>query len=431
MKKINRLFALMLAVVMMISLAACAKLTPPQNAAPTDAAVQSPTRTDDSVQPTESKDAKAATQAKAQDGEQKSDKTLLHLDQASFQYVNPFSEGLAWVIHKNKIKVISKEGEIVFETDSSSFETTIPMPFLDGVSCYNVDRDYFIIDKEGKTLYQTEPYDENNYEEILGYGDGRFLVHRFSKGFKNGSKTGGHTLGTIDKNGKETTEFYSVDFTPEKEWEYLCDGVFYEPLSMKVFDSENGECSSIGNDVSGIGNETDSVLSVPHEITAENGKVWVELSSLHGLGIMDVHTLEIQKFDCKDNNHTYIIDNIGVVDGVYYDLNGEKIAAIDAYMPNVIRRGKFSESGCTPLVLNDGSSYITYVDKNGKDRFDPMKLGPESSFTEEYFANSEDKDVVIYDTTGKECYRVRASDHKDLKLYDDYFIAGKNYYFFK
>ena len=146
---------------------------------------------------------------------------------------------------------------------------------------------------------------------------------------------------------------------------------------------------------------------------------------------MDVHTLEIQKFNCKDSYHTYIIDDIGVVDGVYYDLSGEKVAEITAYLPNVIRRGNFSDSGVTPLVMNDGSSYITYVDKDGKDQFDPMKLGVESSFTKDHFANSEGTQIAVYDNTGKECFRIPLTEQKDLRLYDDYFIAGKNYYFFK
>ena len=439
--------ALTLAAVMTASLAGCSgKQTATQDIAPIPDSGASMDAADPDASPAEtlpsggkaagqsvdgSSSSPKATEETAQGGGKKSGGNALDLEHASFDYVNPFSEGYAWVIHKGKIKVINKAGETIFETDSDSYQTDIPMPFCGGVSCYNVERDYYIIDKEGNTLYQTKPYDENDYEEILACGDGHFLVHRFSKGFRNGEKTGGHYLGTIDPNGNEATGFYPIDFTPQTKWEYLCDGVFYEPLDKKVFDSESGKCSSIGSDVNGIGNETNSVLSWPHSITAENGKVWVELSNLHGLGILDVHTLEIQKFECAGKNDTYIIDNIGVVDGVYYDLNGEKVAEISAYLPNVIRRGKFSEAGCTPLVLQDGSSYITYVDKSGKDQFDPMIIDNNSSFTEDYFANPEGDYVVIYDHTGKEKCRKMVSDKKDLTLYDDYFIAGKNYYFFQ
>ncbi|MBQ6498409.1 MAG: hypothetical protein IJI48_00730, partial [Ruminococcus sp.] len=76
-----------------------------------------------------------------------------------------------------------------------------------------------------------------------------------------------------------------------------------------------------------------------------------------------------------------------------------------------------------------GSSYITYVDKNGKDQFDPMKLGSESSYTKDYFVNSEGTLITVYDNTGKEHSQVSVIVPKDLRLYDDYFIAGKNYYF--
>ena len=165
-----------------------------------------------------------------------------------------------------------------------------------------------------------------------------------------------------------------------------------------------------------------------------NGKVWAELSTLHGLGILDVHTAELQKFNGEDN-HTYIIDDIGVVDGVYYDLSGEKIADVQLYKKDVLRRGKFSEAGYAPLVLQGDGSYMTFVDKSGNEQFEPILLGDESSFYDDHFATvdpNKSTEVVIYDHTGKEKYRVTGvKDDKDLRLYDDYFIAGKNYYFFK
>lgn len=428
MNKLHRLSAIILAVVMIASLTACAgkNADSVEETSSTEAAAQAES------QPKDVKSgSREATDTNTQVGENKSnsDRKILDLSHASFDEVNPFSEGLAWVIHKGQIKVVSKKGEVIFKTDSSSYETDIPLPFHDGVSCYNIGKDFFIIDKDGNTLYQTKEYKDDDYDEILAYGDGGFLVHRFSKGFKDGKKTGGHSLGLIDKNGKDISEFTSVDFTPERKWEHLCDGVFYEPLNGKVFDSKSGKCSSVNNDINCIGNETDSVSDTPNKIVSENGKVWVELSSLQGLGIMDVHTLEIQKFECKNDTHTYIIDDIGVVDGVYYNLRGEKVAEISAYLPNVIRRGNFSDTGLTPLVLLNGSSYITYVDKNGKDQFDPMKLGSESSYTKDYFVNSEGTLITVYDNTGKEHSQVSVIDPKDLRLYDDYFIAGKNYYF--
>ncbi|MEE3492911.1 hypothetical protein [Ruminococcus sp.] len=444
MNKLHRFSALLLAVVMIASLAACGKKQPDikeqvKNTMESVASdIQSEAeklaekaRSSDQAGNNHADEANSGAENATENGGKTSGDKGLDLEHASFDYVNPFSEGLAWVIHKGQIKVINKEGKEIFKTDSSSYETDIPLPFKDGVSCYNVGDNYFIIDKEGKTLYQTKEYKEDDYEQILAYGNGGFLVHRFSKGFKDGKKTGGHTMGMIDKNGKEITEFYAVDFTPEEKWDHLCDGVFYEPLDGKVFDTQSGKCSSIGSNVDSIGNDTVSTLSVLRSITAENGKVWVKLSTLHGLGIMDVHTLEIQEFNYKDDNNTFIIDDIGVVDGVYYNLSGEKVAEISAYMPNVIRRGDFSDSGVTPLVMNDGSCYITYVDKNGKDQFDPIKLGNEWSFTKDHFADSDGTQVVVYDNTGKEVCRKKVTDHKDLRLYDDYFIAGKNYYFFK
>lgn len=450
MKKTSRVLALLLAAAMIISLAACGKKQPDieDQIANTMESVTSDIQSDlqkiadeaDASAPADDqKTADAQSGDTAQKADENSDKTSgesgtkkgLDLASASFEYVNPFSEGLAWVIHKNAVKVINKAGEVVFEIkDGKKSEIDQPMPYCDGVSFYNIGKDYYIVDQKGNILYQTKPYSADEYEQILGYGDGNFLVHRYKKAFK----TGGDTLGTIDKNGSETSEFYPAETSGKMIWEYVGEGVFCETLSNTLYDTANGKTTSINADVSIVGNETDSVAETPARVVSENGKVWVELQSLHGLGIMDVHTAEIREFN-GESNHTYIIDDVGVVDGVYYDLSGGKIADVPLYQENVIRRGKFSSAGYAPLVLLDDGSYMTFVDQSGEEQFEPMLLGAESSFYDDYFATVDPKkttDVVIYDHTGTEKYRVSGvTDDKDLRLYDDYFIAGKNYYFFK
>ena len=397
MKKATRLFTIMLAAAMIISLASCSKKQPDikDQIANTIESAASDIQSDlqkiadeaDATAPAgdqNTAEGKSGGAEKAtENGGNSSGDDKLDLKKESFEYVNPFSEGLAWVNHKGAVKLINKSGEIVCEIKQSKNDTVgQPMPYRDGVSFYNINDDWYIVDQKGSVLYQTKPYSKDDYEQILAYGDGNFLVHRYKKAFKNG----GDTLGTIDKNGNNTSEFYPAETSGKMIWEYVGEGVFYETLSNTLYDTANGKMTGLNSDVSVVGNETDSVAETPARIVYENGKVWAELSTLHGLGILDVHTAEIREFNGEDN-HTYIIDDIGVVDGVYYDLSGEKIADVQLYKKDVLRRGKFSEAGYAPLVLLGDGSYMTFVDKSGNEQFEPILLGDESSFYDDFFAS--------------------------------------------
>ena len=230
-----------------------------------------------------------------------------------------------------------------------------------------------------------------------------------------------------------------ADIDLEVEWKYLDDGIFYD-VSAKgefpwVFDTTNGKLRN---------NNTDDSWKFPIEETtkSENGKIWVTAGK--GLTTFDMHEWEpIKQIDSsKEKSYEIamvcsIVGKTGVVDGVYYDLNGEKIAEVDLYQDQVNERGEFSEAGYAPLVMNDrGHEYITYVNKKGEQQFEPKAINAGSKATEiingDYFAvaYSDQHVVVIYDYTGQEKHRVENLDVVKI-LGDDYIISGGKYYFFQ
>ena len=403
MKKTNKLFALILAVVMIASLAACSGKPAAPNGAPNANAAVEPTAAELS--------------------------NKLDLATTEFKKAQPFSEGLAWVVYMDCSTLINKEGEIIYQGDD---QYSYCSPVSDGACYYSSSKGGAIIDKDGNVLYQTA-----DGEKILGYGDGKYLVYRLVTGF---DKHDG-SIGTIDKNGNETTEFVPVDeadnytvLESSDRWNYLDDGLFYEADSEYplVFDTTNGK---FRNNVyrGGVW-----YFSIDENYKTENGKIW--LYNGKGLTIFDMHAWEpVEEVNSSFEKEQQIViasdrfGKTGMVDYVYYDLNGEKIADVSLYPDKVEERGEFTDAGCAYLLLSDNSGrYITYVNKNGEQQFEPLTVGTQYAVNGDYFAigYGNQNVVVIRDYTGEEKFRVEGVGGVDT-LGDDYIIFADKYYFFQ
>lgn len=419
MKKTNKLFALILAIVMIVSLAACSKqpaATPTQNAPEPTAAELS---------------------------------NKIDLKTTKFKNADPFSEGLAWVNYMECSTLINKEGEIIYQADGTFDSCT---PVRDGVCFYQKASDYGIIDKEGKVLYRTKSNTDDEFEQILAYGDGNFMILRHSKGFNKDE----YSLGAIDKDGKETVAFQTV--TPdyqnsfiESKWSYAGDGLFVNVNTIyEVYDVSAGKFIDHRQDE----NQNWGFVS-KHDFrsTPQNGKMWILISesspSRQSFAVFDLRSGEIGtkiscNYDEKGKTSSAVFGTYCVSDGVYYDLNGEEIAKVDLYKDQVIDRGEFLEDGQEYLIIEDTNhdTYLTYVNKSGEKLFEPMKIttgkfDAQSCIHGARFAMTEkgSNAVIIYDSNGKEVYRIDNVDNANVRsvdaLDDDYAIIGGQYYFFR
>ena len=422
MKTTNKLFALILAVVMTVSLAACAKQpagTPTSNA----------------QEPTVASDKK------------------LDLATTEFENASRFSEGLAWVTNLGSSTVIDKEGNIIYQSEFKVYDSCAD--FKDGVSWFQDNNDYSIIDKEGKILYQTKSNTEEDFERILAYGDGNFLTLRHSTGFNKDE----YSLGAIDKDGKETGAFQTV--TPDdtngilqSKWSYAGDGLFVNVDEVyKVYDVSAGTYIDHRQDKNQNWDFLNFRNSNDIKPTPQNGKMWILISEDSPKGqyiaAFDLRSGEVGKkisfsLDEKGKASAAVFGTLCVCDGVYYDLSGEEIAKVDLYQGQVIDRGKFSEAGTAYLEIQDsnGDTYLTYVNKSGEQLFDPMKITTgkfeaQNCIHGDQFAMTEkgSNTVIIYDSNGKEVHRIDNVDNANVRSVDaldnDYAIIGGKYYFFQ
>lgn len=406
MKKTNRLFALILAVVMIASLAACSgKLAAPKNAPDANAAVE-PTAAELS--------------------------NKIDLATTEFDNPRPFSEGLAWVTYMDRSTLIDREGNIIYQGDKKYI-------FYSSVSdgaCYFAEGDSFtIIDKDGKVLYQSA-----DGEKLLACGDGKYFVYRLVTGFDKQEES----VGIIDKNGNESAPFCDANelSCDLGEWRYLGDGFFFDGSEHTncVFDSTN---SKLMNTEKNPKDAEKLYINIPFEAESENGKIWLHTDK--GLMIFDLKTWEAVK-EIESSKETTleievacdIFGKTGKVDDAYYDLNGEKIADVSLYPDKVEGRCEFTESGYAYLFLNDQNChYITGVNKNGEQQFEPLATGGvKAAVNGDYFAigNGDQNYVVIRDYTGEEKFRVEGVTSV-YALGDDYIISGTEYhgkyYFFQ
>ncbi len=422
MKTTNKLFALILAVVMTVSLAACAK----QPAGAPDPKTPSPTAAELS--------------------------NKIDLTTTQFKTAERFSEDLAWVNYMDCSTLINRDGEIIYQADGEFDSCT---PIRNGVCYYQKGSDYGIIDKEGKVLYQTKSNTEEDFERILAYGDGNFLTLRHSTGFNKDE----YSLGAIDKDGKETGAFQTV--TPDdtngflqSKWSYAGDGLFVDvDEAYEVYDVSAGTYIDHGQDKNRNWVFLNFRNSNDIKPTPQNGKMWILISEDSPKGwyiaAFDLRSGEVGKkisfsFDEKGKASAAVFGTLCVCDGVYYDLSGEEIAKVDLYQGQVIDRGKFSEAGNAYLEIKDsnGDVYLTYVNKSGEQLFEPKKITTgkfeaQNCIHGDQFAMTE-KDsntVIIYDSNGKEVHRIDNVDNANVRsvdaLDDGYAIISGKYYFFQ
>ncbi|MEE3492910.1 WG repeat-containing protein [Ruminococcus sp.] len=412
MKTTNKLFALILAAVMTVSLAACSK-KPAGAPAP---------------------NAQNSTAAS---------KKKLDLATTKFEKASRFSEGLAWVTNLGSSTVIDKEGNTIYQTEFKIYNDCAD--FKDGVSWFRDKDDYFIIDKEGKILYQTKSNTNDEFERILAYGDGSFLTLRHTTGFNKNE----YSLGAIDKDGKETGAFQTIEeYSLGAKWRYAGDGLFFN-AEGEVYDVISGKYTNYAKKQDKTWQYINGeAYDEEFRLTPQNGKMWIPIrDEKEGdcTAIFDLHSGElIKKIPFVFGyGRLPMFGTICVCDGVYYDLTGEEIAKVDLYKDQVIDRGEFLEDHQAYLIVKDKNqdSYITYVNKSGEQLFEPMKITTNRFKAQNFihgfnFAMME-KDsntVIIYDSYGKEAHRIENisnnKDHTIEALDDDYVIIDGQYYFF-
>lgn len=412
-KTTKKISALLLAAVMTVSLAACGKTAPPA--------------------PNSSESAPTSDGGAGQSADKNTGSTgSFDLATTDFLYTGEFRDGYAWAQPRDgKVSLIDKKGNIKCQVDKASFKES---SFENGVGYVGEE----IIDQDGNVTYtlNTNSDDDGIAERMIMQGSDKFLIERKTSNMNEKSTK----FTVIDKNGVDLVK--PIEVKTESEWFHLGEGIFCQQYSSNSY---GYNCNYILNPNTGASLtlpklEGYEVRGFGEQCKAEGGKAWghdVSSDRDRKLVLYDLATMEEIKTIQAEGAY-YVSGKTAYINDAAYDLSGNKIAdfPLNGYKDTPIAYiGEYSDDGYVPVILQgkDGSYYITYLDKSGKERFSPIKIGKYNSDDKvctptHFISRVEGSTVTLYDNSG--AVKTEISSDNKVELFEDYMISKGKYYFF-
>lgn len=412
-KTTKKISALLLAAVMTVSLAACGKTAPPA--------------------PNSSESAPTSDGGAGQSADKNTGSTgSFDFATTEFVYAGEFHDGYAWAQPRDgKVSLIDKKGNIKCQVDKASFKES---SFENGVGYVGEE----IIDQDGNVTYtlNTNSDDDGIAERMIMQGSDKFLIERKTSNMNEKSTK----FTVIDKNGVDLVK--PIEVKTESEWFHLGEGIFCQQYSSNSY---GYNCNYILNPNTGASLtlpklEGYEVRGFGEQCKAEGGKAWghdVSSDRDRKLVLYDLATMEEIKTIQAEGAY-YVSGKTAYINDAAYDLSGNKIAdfPLNGYKDTPIAYiGEYSDDGYVPVILQgkDGSYYITYLDKSGKERFSPIKIGKYNSDDKvctptHFISRVEGSTVTLYDNSG--AVKTEISSDNKVELFEDYMISKGKYYFF-
>lgn len=326
---------------------------------------------------------------------------------SSYEFIEPFStDGYAWISYYSDsnqdiiTQLVDRNGYVYYEISGEYLGNNTPSfcsKVQDGVSWIrlmpgNVDwmenSTEYIINTNGTVLYKTRHEDSDKgslREHILGYGNGKFLVLRYSNDI-NGEK---YTLGTIDKNGKVVDEFweaYRVEYLDSDPIaEYLQDDYFY--LGDYIYNVATQECiftyghnceHHFVNTYNGVYYGKDNIFDFINTTEFSEDANYYDWRELYNNGVLRPTFIYLE----RDNSYPQdvggphrMISDLYYCNHGYYDGKGTRVMTIEQYANLGMWCSSFNEGYAIMVLLGgDGYYYITVIDSNGEEQFDPFRI---------------------------------------------------------
>ncbi len=308
-----------------------------------------------------------------------------------------FSEGLAWVELEggSELAVVDADGKIRFTLEHGD-GTVDATPFYDGASAVYIDKPnsgYAIYSAAGELLASSDDGDDTTSFQLLGSGDGKYLIEKTTTSFSENSTV----LYCIDKNGNKLTEEAQVS-DGVNAMEYRGDGLFANTYSSTCF--LDGRVIKLNDD------------SVPETERTDLGfRMWGEGEVL-SIKYCDVIRTSGALEDTDYYKTIDIAQGQNYPIGCWFNQNCELVTALAAFPEGVTVDGceyigEF-DGGYAYVGLRgaDGQSYYTIVDQSGNPVYEPVKIegGPFAyafhdgaiAFTDHGYVVL-DKDGTLYD----------------------------------
>ena len=320
-----------------------------------------------------------------------------------------------------RMMLVSTNGDLLFEEEFDCEAVGGPAvslnPMQDGVCFLKNVRDGYetIIDKDGHVLYKTgtiETSSTTQTDHIVAYGDNMFLLLRYCADI-SGEKC---LLGVIDKNGTVIRDFIDITewtligdyvdydrFYSNHEWYYLAEGVFsdYDTNTNQLTDWNGSENYTIIQNGWYYGDGKFYDMRNKSYISLDQQKPENEYEDLEN----KVHTpWQYLAGDMPRN-----IDTIYRWHG-FYDLQGNRILSLSQYEDLPMWCTSYNSEGYAIMVVkgNDGQTYLTVIDRDGNEQFEPFRISFESSYdcisniiSNGKFAVPTTDGLCIYDIHGK------------------------------
>ena len=322
-----------------------------------------------------------------------------------YRIIEPFYEGYAWICYKESdtdtycTQLVDVDGFSHFTIDDYPSEV---YPVVDNVTWIRFNNSYesewfensteWIIDTNGNITYKTSQSNDNsssNREHIYGYGNGRFLVLKF----KNGINGETYSIGTIDKYGKVIDDFWEAPWLnlnfQKKKAEHLQDNYFR--IGDCVYDITTHTCIMMPT------SETDIDK---YGKNSYNGYYFYP-----NYTVQFTNTTNYTKNDNDANADTYIKEGIlkpktiifdepskktaedlegpnPVLTGNryfrhgFYDCEGNRFLSIEKYPDCEMWCSDFNSDGYSLMIVRgkDLYYYITVIDKQGVEQFEPFRI---------------------------------------------------------
>ena len=358
-----------------------------------------------------------------------------------FKHVSPFHEGLAWIKDNDGyLKVVDREGYVVYKASQkasySDYSERIEKiyPFCGGLAYYKISDDpCIVIDNEGNEIY-TEVKTDDIEERILGVGAGRIFIRRSIHTFDENVVK----FGALDKDGNDVGEFIETAYDTTDV--INCgEGFFMYGSYSSIPDDSRVYTYDIATNT-----ETKVSCALPSQ-NYMGTKFWYDnWDSAYCLYNLNTDQIEAEiSYNPEDmySSSKAIFDDQAVINGTYYDMNGNIIGSITIdkeYEPYFL---PISTDGYTPVVLTgkDNQKHFTFYNKDGVRQFDPIriKISDNSHFLagHDYIAILDDSgdNFLIYHHDGTISQTIPVRKHiteYDSEAFDDYIIGSQHAYYF-
>lgn len=343
-----------------------------------------------------------------------------------------FNEGKGWIVKKGNLIALTNKGEELFTLSSSGI--VYVSPFKDDcafvVHKRNDNTTYEeIYNSNGRMLYSTADFDTSGgitEEHIVTQGDGEFLVLRHESGLRANTWLAGtiSSSGTVihdfkaynglDDNWGGTTELnkyalpkflknYSLNSEMEYDSEnmYLGDGIYFLGGESIALRPEDGTGFYV---LSGHGNPMGM---------ADNSRVMFQHTGTGDYTVYDFNKKEMKSIGSlnRDNSLEQVSIRLdrGYAEGIifaghnFHDITGKELTDLPDFKDLHMTCSRFINDSCLAAIKGaDKSEYVTVLDKNGKQRFEPFIV---SNVTDklygDYFAACDENHFwKLYDING-------------------------------